>query len=141
MDEIKKAWTTKEVNLPGGKSATVVVDSKGRPFMMQAFRFDALTKPNGFLDNHPGCQGLFYYTILIKGQRIEELDPLQYDDEWPPRIQHAKTLFTSIALLYGVAPETMIQFWPNVDLQCVSMGSPKVHADLRFDKVPEIRTQ
>lgn len=137
----KKPWEIKELTTKDGKVVKVVTDSKGRPFIMQSFSFNSLTTPNGWLDPHPACQGLWYYTLLIKGQRLEELDPMQYDDVWPPRVQHAKELFKSIAMMYGVSPETMLKFWPRVDMQCVAMKSPKVHADLRHDKVPEIKTQ
>ena len=141
MEENKKAWEVKKVRTKDGGEVSIITDSKGRPIIMQAFSFNELTRPNGFLDPHPGCQGLWYYCVLIKGQRLEELDPLQYDDVWPPRVTMSKELFTSIALMYGIAPEVMVKFWPHVDMQCTMMGSPKVHADLRHDKIPEIKTQ
>lgn len=124
-----------------GKDGILRHEPDGKPILMQAFMFNDLTAPNGFLLPHPACQALWYYTILIKMQKLEEVDPIQYDDVWPPRVRHAKELFMSIAMLYSTTPDMMLKFWPNVDMQCVSMKSPKVHVELRHDKVPEIRTQ
>src|SRR5690349_9960233 len=98
--------------------------------------------PNGFLARDPACHALWYYCGLIRRQINESNETIRYDNEGPvvPE-RHAKNLFETVAFLYGVAPEKMLQFWTNVDLQMAQMGADKMPAWSRFDKVQEVRTQ
>lgn len=105
--------------------------------------FNDYLPPNGYLVNEPACHGLFYYYLLARKQLEEtEIDPIIYEDEEWPDINF-KQLFSSIAISYGVEPEQMLKFWINVDMQCGVLDLPKLpDVDrLRFNKVPEIRTQ
>ena len=103
--------------------------------------FPDVTMPNGWLHEDVGCQALWYYTYLVKRLLNDIEDTMQYDDVWPTHIKNARQLFSSVALLYGVAPERMVKFWKNVDMQCLIMKSPRVPKEFRFDDIPELRTQ
>lgn len=106
-------------------------------------RFDAYLAPEGYLVDEPGCHALFYYYLLARKTLEEtELDPIVYADEAYPT-SNFKQLFSSIALMYGLQPEQMLPFWVNVDMQCHLLDLPKLpDVDrLRFNKIPEIKTQ
>ncbi len=105
--------------------------------------FNSYLPPNGYLNEDNACHALFYYYLIAYKTLIEtEIDPIIYEDElWPET--NFKQQFTSTAIAYGVAPERMVYFWRNVDMQCDVLGMPRMPATnrLRFDKVAEIKTQ
>lgn len=105
--------------------------------------FRAYEAPRGWLKHDQACHALWYYYILAYNNYREHiLDPIVFEGD-PDVVPNFQQLFTSIATMYGVQPEEMVKFWPNVDLQCVIMALPKLpmNDSYRFSKVPEIRTQ
>ena len=73
----------------------------------------------------------------------ERFDTMQYEDEEREKHFHRDQhrLFASVATMYGVAPEQMLKFWANVDMQMRIMGGEPLPSGVRFDNVPEIKTQ
>lgn len=98
--------------------------------------------PHGWLANEKPCHALFYYALLaIKAQHQWEANVIVYEGNLTPD-PNFKQLFTSVATMYGVSPESMLKFWTNVDMQLVQMGSQGVpkKARYRFDSIPELRS-
>lgn len=105
--------------------------------------FNEYNVPNGWLQNDPACHALWYYYLIAR--RVYEeciLDPVVYEGDKDPEYNFQQ-MFTSTAFAYGVAPERMIKFWSNVDMQCSTMQLPKMPEgdQYRFNKTPEVRTQ
>ena len=99
--------------------------------------------PKGWLQHDQACHALWYYYIVASNNYLEHIsDPIVLEGD-PDVDPDFRQLFTSVATMYGVAPEKMVQFWPNVDMQCTTMGLTKLPTNdkYRFSKVPEIRTQ
>jgi len=103
--------------------------------------FGAYEQPNGWLIRETACHALFYYYLIARHNYEEHIkDPIVYEGDADPETNF-KQLFNSIALAYGVAPEKMLQFWSNIDLQCDVLELPKLPEKYRFNKTPEIRSQ
>lgn len=111
-------------------------------FRMPIYTF--LIAPNGFLTHDKECHALWhYYTLARKNYEEEFKDTLiLYEGDLDPKYDN-RQLFISIATAYGVQPESMIRFWPNVDLQCNVLQLPKLPDEdrFRFNRTPEIKTQ
>lgn len=106
-------------------------------------RFFELEIPVGFLDPHPACHALWrYYLSARQTWETHVKDVIVLEGEKDPAYDF-KQLFTSIAQAYGVQPEHMVKFWPNVDMQCVSLALPKLPDEdqYRFNRIAEVRTQ
>ena len=106
-------------------------------------RFPTLNIPRGWLVDNAACHALWYYATLTKKNIEHRLKDIQYEDEERERGFHADQfkLFKSVADMYGVAPEQMLKFWRNIDMQILMMGGDKLPSGVRFDAVPEIKTQ
>ena len=105
--------------------------------------FEAYETPHGWLAHTPACHALWYYYITASNNYKEHiLDPIVYEGD-PDVLPDFSQLFTSIATMYGVTPEKMIYYWPNVDMQCEALEIVKMPMNdkFRFNKVPEIKTQ
>lgn len=105
--------------------------------------FNKYTTPNGFLVSDMACQALFRYYLSASDvlDRWEKQITLEGDRDIPK--PNYRGLFLTWATCYGVAPERMIKFWPNVDMQCTMSEFkhlPKTD-EIRFTTVPEIRSQ
>ena len=105
--------------------------------------FDRYVVPRGFLSNDIACHALFRYFISAHSamQRYRDQVTLEGD---PDIIEpNYKALFMSWAQAYGVAPERMVKFWINVDLQADQLGMTRMPKGdkYRFDEVPELRSQ
>ncbi len=105
-------------------------------------RFNAFNKPNGELIDNPACHALFYYVVKLKNILEERKADQSYEGDASPGafFLNMKQLFSSIALAYGVSPEHMLKYWPEVDLQCFLMGSNRVEKQYRFDEIPELKS-
>lgn len=103
--------------------------------------FEELCAPNGFLQHDPACYALWYYYVNVSEavDRLLSKDAILYED------QNVETnffeLFKSVAIMYGVMPERMIQFWRNVDMTARMKGYPVIDGRWKFDKKVEIKTQ
>ena len=105
--------------------------------------FSTYEVPIGFLAKDRACHALFRYYLSAR-QMYEDhiLDPIVYEGD-VSQVVNFRQLFVSTATAYGVAPERMIQFWVNVDLQCDLLGIPRMPDEerYRFNRTPEIKTQ
>jgi len=105
--------------------------------------FEEYETPRGWLQHDPACHALWYYYITASNNYREHIeDPIVLEGD-PDVIPDFSQLFTSIAMMYGVQPEKMIQFWSNVDMQCrtLEIVLMPMNDKFRFNKKPEIRTQ
>lgn len=105
--------------------------------------FEEYEAPRGWLKHDPACHALWYYYIVASNNYREHIeDPIVLEGD-PDVLPDFSQLFTSIATMYGVQPEKMIQFWVNVDLQCLKMELKELpkHDKFRFNKKLKIRTQ
>lgn len=104
--------------------------------------FRELEIPVGFLSRDPACHALWYYCCLIRNQMNERDETIRYEGDWPVDPEaNAKNIFKTVAFLYGIAPERMLKFWVNIDMQMAQLGANKMPHWARFDKVPDVRTQ
>ena len=105
--------------------------------------FEKYISPNGFLNRDMACQALFRYYLSASDahDRWNKQVTLEGDPDIPK--PNYKGLFTTWAQCYGVTPERMVKFWPNVDMQCTMNKFAKLPdvEEIRFNKVPELRTQ
>lgn len=102
--------------------------------------FSEFVIPRGYLADHPSCFALFEYALMATRARKVELEGLIYEGEDDPQYDY-RQLFRSIAWKWGVPPESMVHYWPNVDMQFVAAGTSKVPEELRFAKVPSVKTR
>lgn len=111
--------------------------------VFEPIRFPRLNMPEGWLHDNAACHALWYYATLTKKNMAERFSTIQYEDEEREAGFHRdqRQLFTSVATLYGVSPEQMTKFWTNVDMQMRMMGGEPLPAGVRFETVPEVRTQ
>lgn len=114
----------------------------GNRMRIAATFFDDYTAPSGFLNKHPACHALFYYHALAR-QNYENIveDPLFLEGHLDPEANFSQ-LFASVAIMYNVEPETMIQFWPDVNMQCRALQMPMIPDEYRYrhNKVIEYKT-
>lgn len=87
--------------------------------------------PKGFLQRDFACQALWHYYITAVDNWRKEFDTLVYEGDLDPQFNY-KQLFKSVALIYGVEPEKMQQYWSNVDIQCVALRLTKLPDDSRY---------
>lgn len=103
--------------------------------------FQDYETPKGWLQHDPACHALFYYYLIARRNYEEDIkDPIVLEGDKDPELNF-KQLFTSIALAYGVAPDKMLKFWSNVNLQCDLLKLPQLPESYCFKHVPEIRSQ
>ena len=96
--------------------------------------------PHGFLQPDRACLALFHYATLVRKAYEQDKDTIKYEDE-PDNLPNYHQLFKSCAMMYGVEPEAMLHFWPNVKLQFATMRLPMVPDFARFESVPVIVTK
>lgn len=105
--------------------------------------FGRYEKPDGYLVHDPACHALWYYYVVAHNNYRDHIfDPIVLEGD-PDQEVNFSQLFTSIALMYGVAPESMLKFWKNIDAQCIKLdvGLLPDRDAYRFNAIPEIRTQ
>jgi len=104
-------------------------------------RFTNLIKPNGFLDDHPACHALYFYAQLAHENWIKEKNYPVLEGETDP-VYNYHQLFKSIAKMYGVEPEEMVNYWDNIDYQMIVDNEPTLPNEekYRWDRKPMIRS-
>ena len=117
--------------------------SKGIDIHFRPPVYSKYVVPDGYLTSDMACQALWHYYLSARityEKFVQKI--IVFEGEPDPQVNFQQ-LFTSIAMLYGVAPESMIKFWSNIDAQCIRLHLPKLpdSDEFRFNKVPEIRTQ
>jgi hypothetical protein len=101
--------------------------------------YDGYVKPQGFLEHHPACHALFHYATLARKAYEESMDTIVLDGagDLVKEVDY-RQLFSSVATAYGVEPEVMVKFWPNVNLQFATLRLPMAPEFVRFSSVPEV---
>jgi len=81
--------------------------------------------PLGLFTPNPVEHALFYYYLNARRTYEEHVldSPIVYEGEKDPEYNFQE-LFTSIAGLYDVKPEEMIQAWSVIDRQCELLNLP-----------------
>lgn len=100
-------------------------------------------QPHGHLDSTREAHGLWnYYLCARNAYETHNLDAIVLEGEKDPEVNF-KQLFTSIAQMYGVEPNSMAKCWGMVDMQCVVLGLPKLPDEerYRFDRQSIIITR
>jgi hypothetical protein len=103
--------------------------------------FLAYMQPNGFLDASREAHGLWnYYLCARNAYETHISNALVFEGEKDPTVNF-RQLFTSMAQMYGVQPNTMAKCWDMVDAQCVSIDLPKMPDKecYRFNRADIIR--
>lgn len=104
-------------------------------------RFDALVKPQGWLDADIACHALWYYYTLARLNYEEcEKDVIVLEGDPDPQFDNFQ-LFKSISMIYGTSPERMLKFWPNVRMQATALNLPALPKKYMYDGIAEIKTQ
>jgi len=97
--------------------------------------------PDGFLVREMACHALWYYYIIALSARKAvgrgpEDQIIEYDAEssaaaplWMDKRYNAQ--FESVALLYGVSPNDMKGYWPNVKLEITRLGLTPVPHEIQ----------
>ena len=109
------------------------------PANFTPFTFPDSTFPKGFLSPRMECQALYYYAVLQKKAEEDAEETIILEDVGITK-PAPRQLFISIANLYNVNPEIMVNFWPHVDKQFEREGLPLLTANARFDKPIVIST-
>lgn len=95
--------------------------------------FENYIMPHGLLTPDPVEHALFYYYVNARRTYEEHVmdKPVQYDDESDPEFNF-RELFTSIAGLYDVNPEHMVNAWDTIDRQCDLLQLPKMPDEYQY---------
>lgn len=96
--------------------------------------------PEGFLSREMACHALWYYYIIalsarrVVGKSIDD-QTIEYDAEssaapplWMDKRYNAQ--YESVAILYGVSPQEMKAYWPNVKLEINRLGLTPVPSEI-----------
>lgn len=79
--------------------------------------------PNGGLTNDRESHALFYYYILAMNMYDKETNGVVYEGDKDPEFFYAN-LFKSIAHMYDIKPDHMVNAWASVDVTCEMYGMP-----------------
>lgn len=104
---------------------------------ISAIRFTCPTFPaytilqGGHLPDRVACHALFYYYLVASRNYEKERAGIVLEGD-PDPVFNYKTLYNSVAHLYGVTPEDMNKYWSAVDRQVLALGIPILPHFLRF---------
>ena len=116
---------------------------QGRKLTVKLFAPDyrLYETPSGFLNSNKACHALWHYYLTGHLAHEREKENIVYEGDEDKKT-NLHQLFLSVARIYDVKPEDMIKFWPNVDMQAMSMHMPKMPDTdaTRFNKPIEITT-
>lgn len=87
--------------------------------------------PEGFIERHASCQGLWYYYLIAKRNLEEQLACIVLEGEKDPTYNYLQ-LLKSVAIMYGVQPEQLTKNWASVDLQCQTLNLPQLPKEERY---------
>lgn len=89
-------------------------------------------QPHGYLDSSREAHGLWnYYLCARNAYETQVVYPLSFEGERAAEPDY-RQLFTSLANVYGVEPDSMAKCWDMVDMQCVSLDLPKLPNEERY---------
>lgn len=112
------------------------ITHKGKTFRVSLTlpAFIRYIKPLGFLTDDLACHALMYYALTARNtyEQITLGRQIQYEGDPEPEPPNYKEMFVNIAGMYGVPPEAMAQFWPNIDMQFVALNIPQLPKEERF---------
>jgi hypothetical protein len=81
-------------------------------------------KPMGYLDSHPACHAMYYYWGLCQEHYTQQVKINIVQVGKPDPIFNYHQLMKSVGMAYGVEPQEMTNFWPNVKMQIRADGEP-----------------
>lgn len=95
--------------------------------------FGAYQTPLGFLPRERAAHALMYYALTARHayEEVVQGHAIVYEGHDDPTANF-KEMFTNIAQLYEVAPETMAKFWPEVDMQFTALELPQLPKEERY---------
>ena len=95
--------------------------------------FEQYIIPNGLFTPNPVEHALFFYYVNARRTYEEHvLDaPIVMEGDSDPEYNFHE-LFNSIAGLYGVKPEEMIQAWSIIDRQCEAINLPLLPDEYQY---------
>jgi len=105
--------------------------------------FEELIVPNGFLDDYLESHALWYYYLCARKTYEDKIEnPIVLEGEDDPTVDF-KRLFKTIAFLYDVNPEHMVNCWPQIDMQCQALNLPQLPKEsrYRFSEIQKIAGQ
>jgi len=102
------------------------------PFQPRPLMFINMVAPEGFLDNYMETHALWYYYLCAR-QAWEQVtkDPMAYEGQLDSGVNY-KQLFNSVARLYQVSPEHMVNCWQQIDKQCDLLRLPRLPDEERY---------
>ena len=87
--------------------------------------------PNGGLTNERESHALFYYYILATQMREQELHGIVYEGDKDPEYNY-RQVFLSVARMYSLRPENMVNAWPSVDVTCEMHGMTRLPQEQKY---------
>ena len=95
--------------------------------------FEQYIMPYGLFTPDPVEHALFYYYLNARYTYEKYIlnTPIIMEDEIDPSYNF-HGLFTSVAALYGVEPEKMVNAWTVIDKQCDILKTPKLPNEYRY---------
>lgn len=87
--------------------------------------------PNGGLTNERESHALFYYYILAMQMYDREKNGVVYEGDKDPEFNY-RNVFLSVANLYGIRPENMVNAWPSVDVTCTMHNMPLLPREAKY---------
>lgn len=95
----------------------------------------------GFIVADPACHALLHYAMMMKENLKNHKDPneIKLEASTDQDINH-RQVWKSIALMYGVEPEEMVKYWPNVTATLLANASEDLPERYKMRQVAEINT-
>ena len=95
--------------------------------------FEQYIIPNGLFTPNPVEHALFYYYLNARRTYEEHVldSPIVMEGDSDPEYNFHE-LFNSIAGLYDVKPEEMIQAWSVIDRQCEALDLPLLPHEYQY---------
>ena len=88
--------------------------------------YHGFLQPEGALTRDPACHALMCYALQVKVNLEAKNETIKYEESGDLDLGNYKQLWVSTATSYGVEPEEMVKYWPNIDAQLAALGSPTV---------------
>lgn len=100
---------------------------------------DFMVGKHGYLTADPACLALFFYAMQMKENLKQRDEPIKLEASGDSEI-NCRNVWKSAAMIYGVQPEEMVKYWPNVSMTLKLHGSADVPEFYKMRTAPEIKT-
>ena len=100
--------------------------------------FEMYVMPHGLLTSNPIEHALFFYYVNARRTYEEHVldTPISMEGDSDPAYDF-RSLLISIAGLYGVKPDEMVNAWDVIDRQCDLLELPKMPNEYQYRFVAE----